>query len=355
MSVALFHTADYHIGAYRWVHDYLGRTQSFLDELADFILEYEADEKILTIVGDFWDSENITERERVLGTRFLTRLLGAGVHIVETLGNHEFVDAQGLTMLHDQAHWSCVLSNYHVVAGSPQVVTVSLSSGPYQFFCLPCTQNRDTADLIREIALLRNEAGPKAGHRYVLLHEAVSSSRTFRGEEIRTSKTLSVPEDPDIDGYLLGDIHLRQQLGARTWYCGSPLQIKRDENPDSGLLVWQGSDVTYHPLTRAPKFVFTQSKAAIAESVAAGDSDILIYVGSDSLDAVAALPKNVIVDPNYAAIDVSDKVGVIVSSECRTEAVEQLPSFLAELGHGAEEQEEGVLLVLSVIDKLGIS
>ena len=355
MSFALFHTADYHIGAYRWIHNYLVRTQTFLDDLVETIINYEADEKVLALVGDFWDGENLTEEERVLGTMFLTRLISAGVHVVEILGNHEFFNAQGLTMLHAQSHWAHVLPTYHVVAREPQVVTIHLASGPVQFFCLPCTQARDTADLIRDVATLRNQAGPKVGPRYVLLHEAVSSARTFRGEEIRVPKTLMVTEDPDIDGYLLGDIHQRQQLGPKTWYCGAPLQVKRDEDPDTGLLVWAGSSTTYIPLTKAPKFKFTQDKAVVAASVESGSDDILIYVGSEKLESVASLPKNVIVDPDYAAIDVSDKVGSIVSSECGTEAIAQLPTFLAEHGHAADEQAEGVQIILDFIEKLGIA
>ena len=356
MSLAIFHSADYHVGAYRWVPNYLERTRIFLQDLLDTVVAHPATEKILVIAGDFWDRTDLTEAERLLGTYFVTSVLRAGVHIVETLGNHEFVDERGLTLIHPYSHWASIVHNYHVVAGKPQVVTIqTTASGPVQFFCLPCTQQRDTADVIRSVAALREEAGPKLGLRYVIIHEAITSARSARGEEIRVPKTLAIEEDPDIDGYMLGDIHMRQKFGSKTWYCGSPIQVKRDENPDTGILLWAGSDVTVLPLDAAPKFKVTTSVQDVQESIASERADIVLYVGSDKLEDVASLPKNIIVDPNYAAVDVSEAVGGIVSSECRSEAVDQLPAFLAALGHDADDQLEGVSIVLETIDRLGIA
>lgn len=356
MSLALFHSADYHIGGYRWVPNYLQRTKAMLSDVLETVCQYPADDKILVIGGDFWDRTDLTEQERLLGTWFLASLLEAGIYVVQSLGNHEFVDESGLTLIHSHAHWARVIPRYFVVAGEPDVVSIeTTTSGTVQFFCLPCTQQRDTADVIRSVALLREKAGPKVGLRYVVLHEAISSARDPRGSEVRISKALVVEEDPDIDGYLLGDIHVRQSFGKKTWYCGSTVQVKRDEPADTGLLLWEGSRTKVLPLDKAPKFKITVDASVVATAAEEKSSDIVVYVGSDKLENVASLPANIIVDPNYKAADVSAAVVDIVSSGCKEEAVEQLPAYLAELGHSSDEQLEAVNTVVSIIDKLGLT
>lgn len=356
MSLAIFHSADYHIGAYRWVPNYLQRTQLMLEDIIDALVSNPADDKILVIGGDFWDRVDITEKERLLGVWFLSTVLSKGIFVVQSLGNHEFVDETGLTLIHSQAQWSSVISNYYVVAGDPDVVSVATrTSGLVQFFCLPCTQKRDTADVIRTVALLREKAGPKQGLRYVVIHEAISSARDPRGAAVRISKALVIEEDPDIDGYMLGDIHVRQSFGSKTWYCGSTIQVKRDEPLDTGLLLWSGSVPTVIPLDKAPKFKVTVDAQDVVLATETQSSDIVVYVGSDKIENAAMLPANIIVDPNYKAVDVSSAVTDIVSSECKTEALTQLPSYLAELGHSEDEQREGVDMVMAIIDKLGLT
>lgn len=354
MKLALLHTADYHIGAYRWVPNYLVRTKAMLQNILDEIAKLEASTKILVIAGDFWDRTDLTEQERLLGSWFITSVLRTGSHIVQTLGNHEFVDEQGLTLIHAQAHWSTISPNYHVVAGDPQVVTIVSAGGPVQFLCLPCTQRRDTATFIRDVAALRAQAGPKVGLRYVIMHEAITAARDTRGAEIRLPASLVIQEDPDIDGYLLGDIHTRQSFGSRTWYCGSPIQVKRDESPDTGMLLWDGSVPSVVPLSDAPKFKVTKDSNDISEAVASESKDIIFYVGDTALSDVADLPKNIVLDPNYKAADVSAELSAIVTSECQVEAQEQLPAFLAALGHDAEEQLAGVQMVIEIADRLGL-
>jgi len=356
MSLGIFHSADYHIGAYRWVPNYLQRTRLMLEDILEAVTTNPADDKILVIGGDFWDRVDITEQERLLGTWFLSTILAAGVFVVQSLGNHEFVDETGLTMIHSQAHWASVIPRYFVVAGDPDVVSIETrASGTVQFFCLPCTQKRDTADVIRTVALLREKAGPKQGLRYVVIHEAISSAHDPRGAAVRISKALVIEEDPDIDGYLLGDIHVRQSFGSKTWYCGSTVQVKRDEPLDTGILLWSGSSPKVIALDKAPKFKVTSDANDVVSAAETHSPDIVVYVGSEKLENAAMLPTNIIVDPNYKAIDVSSAVTDIVSSECKAEAVTQLPSYLAELGHSEEEQREGVDMVVAIIDKLGLT
>jgi DNA repair exonuclease SbcCD nuclease subunit len=355
VSVALFHTADYHIGAYRWVPDYLSRTKLLLEEIVDVVRATVADTKILVIAGDFWDRTDLTEDERVLGSWFLASVLLSGAYVIQTLGNHEFVDEQGMTLIHSQSHWSALAAGrYFVVANAPSVVRIPTDLGEYQFLCLPCTQKRDTAEFIRDVALLRDEAGPKLGPRYVIMHEAISSAKDTRGGEIRLSKSLVVQEDPDIDGYLLGDIHTRQSFGSKTWYCGAPIQVKRDESPETGMLLWDKSVATVIPLDRAPKFKITTKVEDVAVAASSESSDIVFYVGSEQLPDVACLPKNIVLDPNYSAADVTGALAHIVSSECRDEAVAQLPAFLAELGHPESEQLEAVNYVVALMDRIGV-
>ena len=338
--MALFHAADLHVGAYRFVPDQLARCKEVLDAVVAKVVGHPDRLKILVLAGDLADRKNLTEEERNLILDFVVNLLTAHVHVVVENGNHDFMN-EALTMLEPLRYLAKLSPYLHVVLGQPGRITI----GDFGFGCVPCQQDLTTKQLEGIARDLYKRAPCKTF--YMVVHEAVYGSTNFRTTwKAKSDKYLKIPNLSFVTGWMLGDIHQRQAIMPNAWYAGSPLQIKADENPTSGILEWIGSRPKFHPITSRGFRITTDLRAAL-EYAKQGH-----YVRlKGEVPGGTELPTNIITDGEAAAIEIDlgmDDSGDVDEFKVELDLLTQLPAFLAKRGLQARHQTMAVELVSSI-------
>lgn len=262
----LFHTGDMHLGGFRYAFEYMQRTITCLTEMLAAIRERAAGVRFLVVViaGDFWDTKGILQHERKAGWWFLTNVLKiANVRILMINGNHDYYDHQGTTMLQDFSEATRVLKRLHVVTTTPGIVEMELGAAKVGFLCVPCQQHLTTETMAGLITGLRKRT--ESQYTYAVIHECFLGTSNETGYAYKSK--LELASDSRISGYLLGDIHMRQTLGARAWYCGSPWQTRFMEDPKKGVLIWHQdvAEPEVLELRGIPKLVETSNIARVTK------------------------------------------------------------------------------------------
>lgn len=343
IKFGLFHAADLHTGAFRYIPDHLKRTATMFAEMLRVVVGVDAETRILGIVGDAYDRKTITEEERNLFIAFVVDLLEAGVHVILINGNHDFY-TESLTLLEPIRQMARLAPNLHVHLKEPGVTLI----GGIGFGCVPCTQDLTTEQLTSYARMLHAQAHkPKLF--YMLVHEAVygavNHKRTWKAN---SDKYLRVPDLDFVTGWWLGDIHERQQIHDRAWYSGAPYQVKADESERCGILQWAGDKTRFHQLN-VPGFRYT---ADITEARALADAGHYVrFTGTADEAELKTLPATVMCTGDIAAIelDVDLSVPDVDTSGLGTvDLITPLPEFLAREGRNERQQQRGVELVMEI-------
>ena len=351
IEYGVFHCADLHTGAFRYIPDALSRTKKMFSEIKRVVLSIPARYRILNIVGDAYDRKTITEEERNAFIEFVVDMLLSDVHVILINGNHDFYN-ESLTLLEPVKQMARLAGHLHVHTKTPGVTTI----GDISFGCVPCTQCITTDQLKATAAMLYKQAHvenkpPKAF--YMLVHEAVfgavNHKRTWKA---KSDKYLRVPNLDFVTGWQLGDIHECQQIHERAWYSGAPYQVKSDESERCGILQWAGSRTRFHTLN-VPGFRYTDN-IEVAKKLAA-EGHYVRFTGKASEAELKSLPTTVLCDGDIAAIELDVDVAVPdlnTSSLGSVDLISPLPEFLARDGCNERQQRRGVELVLGIKNML---
>lgn len=361
-NVGLLQAADLHVGGFRYAYEYLERTEICLDAMYDTVVEQSKlfDHLIFCVTGDFQHCKGMLEPERKLSFRFLYRVAKLkNVTIVMINGNHEYFDHTGTTMLDVFNETSVVVKNLIVVTNNPRVVELDVAGATVSLLCVPCQQHLTTKTMAGILSKLESTA--QGEYIYAVIHECFTGSKNEAGYAYKSS--LEISESNNILGYLLGDIHMRQRIGTRAYYCGSPWQTRFDEtNANKGVLVWAigSSEPEYVRITGVPKLVETDDVQRVEKL--ANTSHSVRYTG---LTPLAFTAPNVTHVPKVEKTDVAT-----LDSEGEVVAVRDINDIRAvtsvDLRNGVEEYltrkgklspedvEYGARLVEEAIKGLGI-
>lgn len=239
------HTSDWHVGASKFLPDYLDRQASVIDNIFD--VAKKNDITTVVVAGDIFDDDVPSREERDLVQRKLIGYDQAGFNILVIPGNHDMADMRGYTaihylaLLHDQGKF---LNSTIVERTSYRIIDDTL------FILLCHTPRHFKEDCEAAIEAVRNSSvGLKFKNVVVVVHE------TFRGSITDTNWRLKggvdVPkldyEGEDVSEFevtyvALGDIHIRQRMAPRTYYCGAPLQVKFGDQWPKGVLIVDTDD-----------------------------------------------------------------------------------------------------------------
>lgn len=342
-DLLVFHTADIHIGSCRNVYDYMNRARIMCMQIIEVVKRTPGKHKVVVIAGDLMHGKSPTEHERILALDFILGLLDTGAYVVMVNGNHDYYDEDGVTMI-DTIQMMSKLANdhLHVVTNTPQVVDISETKS--SFLCVPCRQNLTTKKLRRVIDDLSGKA--KHSLKYAVVHEAISGSIEKNNYVLKTK--CEIPDSLDVEGILLGDIHIRQKVGRNAWYCGNPYQTRYNDGKDKGILIWRPGqdDPEVVLLKNVPRLIETTDPAKAKKLENTKHS--VRYVGSKPLETSAV---NVISIPNLKAVtskaktddDVSENdESVLETVSCS--ALTGLRDFLKAEGLSDDEIEEGYAL-----------
>ena len=336
-SFEIVHTGDIHVGACRSVFDYLNRHKTALQEIIDLVAAKVAAgiNVAVALGGDLADRKNMSEEERDLIMWFVVELVRLGVHVIIINGNHDFYNEDGLTMIHPlHTMQKLCPKKLHVVVDNPDVVDIPELD--LSFLCIPCHLDLTTKRLRNMLDKLEKKA--KCRYRYGLVHEAINGS--IANDNHKMSTKCDIPETK-LDGILLNDIHRCQRVGRAAWYSGSPLQIKSNEDPEKGVLVWKCGieDPELVLLRSVPKIIEVKTEKMLRKLE--GTKHSVTYVGKKRIESDAV---NVRMQPNLKTIqkkiDVTDAV-----AEVSENVVEGLGDALKADGLTDEEIVEALGMV----------
>lgn len=314
-DIALVHIADLHVGGFRFAYNYISRTETCCNSLSKSILSIKAKRIIVTLTGDLLDGKNMREHERNIALRFVASLLqDKRITLIMINGNHEYYDHLGMTMLNSFGILNKygLAENLRVVTHNPGVVVLNFDNLSYRFLCVPCQQNLTSKELRGIVRGLIKSSSGKYTRTYAVIHEAFGGALGDNGRPIEANID-ALKLDFAVDGYLLGDIHKRQQLSKNAWYCGSPWQTKYIEDTDKGYLIWRGSDVEFIGID-VPKLIETDS---VKKALRYADTEHSVrYTGLEILDReyvnITHVPKvkNQVVEMSDHDIDTEDVTSI---------------------------------------------
>lgn len=350
-DVLVFHTADLHIGSCRNIYDYLNRARIMCMQIIEVVKKTPGKHKVVVIAGDLMHGKSPTEPERILAFDFILGLLETGAYVVMVNGNHDFYNEDGVTMIDTIQMISKLSSNkLHVVTNTPRVVDIAEAKA--SFLCVPCRQNLTTKKLRRILKDLSESA--QYGLRYGVVHEAISGSVEKNNYVLKTN--CEIPEHGGIEGLLLGDIHIRQKVGDRAWYCGNPYQTRYNDGKDKGILIWRPGqeDPEVVLLKNVPRLIETSDPDKVKKFENTKHS--VRYVGSKHIETTAI---NVTSIPNLKAVTARSKFGDEQPDDGSDEGLETvscsaltgLREFLKAEGLDDSEIEEGYALTDTEINK----
>ena len=253
----ILHTADWHIGKVLHKQSLAPEMDLFLDWLLELLDKESID--VLLVSGDIFDIANPSVKDRGVYYRFLSRLIGSGVQVIITGGNHDSVgllDAPQEILQH---------LNVNVVGGAKanleeELIEVRGNDGAIELViaAVPFLRDRDLRKLesgkdknhsrvealklgirqhYEDLSRLCLEHYPSTpalamGHLYA---RGVASSESER--EIHMGNSVAVESDifGDHFGYVaLGHIHRPQIIGENPFirYSGSPIALSFSEKED---------------------------------------------------------------------------------------------------------------------------
>jgi exonuclease SbcD len=240
------HTADLHVGANRYLANYLRRQEEMFDSIFD--VAYDRNVDTVVIAGDIFDDpDTTTQAEREMVKRKLLEYDAAGFHILVIPGNHDLVDATGYTAI----HYLAMLYKHGKFQNSVVTEETTYTSIHGTVFCLLChRKHKFKEDLQAAVEGFRGSSLQIPHDHFVMVaHETIRGSQT----DIRDGRTdsgyyeLEKGEDaPDeslpVTYWALGDIHKVQAVSTNAFYSGSPLQTKFSDTWPKGVLVVDTDD-----------------------------------------------------------------------------------------------------------------
>lgn len=262
------HTADWHIGASRFIPNFLERQEAMIDSIFDLALSKNIE--VVVVAGDIFDTSNPSIEEQELFQRKLLQYDAAGFHVLVIPGNHDLVDATGRTALRPYASLSAS-GRYLYSVVTEHTVFVPIGD---VVFCLLCHRRRKFSSDARSVVGSYCDSSIDVGKKLIVVaHETIVGSlsdvKLPDGSNHVIDKGEDAPDDKlPVTYWALGDIHKYQKVAPRAYYSGSPVQTKfGDEWPKGVLLV----DTDF---PENPEFVSISSnqlvKAGVHEAVPFG-------------------------------------------------------------------------------------
>lgn len=303
------HSSDWHLGASKFLgEDYLDRQLGVIDSIVDLAVARGID----TIVqaGDVFDVDEPDSREK---EAFLDRVLAydrMGIKLLCIRGNHDMSSMTGRTAIRYLAHMTDHgVFKHSVFAERTQYVRVGDT-----IFILLCHNPRYfKAEAEAAIAKLRTGSLiVPYKHLVLVCHEAIKGAvsdtnyRMTHGSDVPGLDVGEVTlDDPGLTYTAIGDIHIRQRVAPRTYYCGAPLQVKFGDQWPKGVLIVD----TDNPDN--PEFVPIPSKRLVRVEMKEGEAP--------------SIPENAYVKlvASAAAVAEARQAGTITEDVVRFEAIKE--------------------------------
>jgi exonuclease SbcD len=239
------HTSDLHIGASKALPDYLERQSKVIDGIFDVARRHNI--TTIVIAGDIFDEDVPSKEERDLVQRKLIGYDQAGFNILAIPGNHDMSDMTGYTAI----HYLALLHDQGKFINSTIVERTTYRVIDDTLFILVChTPRKFKEDCARAINDAKDASiSLKYKNVVVVVHETIKGSISDTNWRIKGG--VDVPkldydgedaQDFDVTYVALGDIHIRQKMAPRTFYCGAPLQIKFGDQWPKGVLIVDTDD-----------------------------------------------------------------------------------------------------------------
>jgi DNA repair exonuclease SbcCD nuclease subunit len=342
LPLEIIHAGDFHVGSCRSAFNYLERHRLMFQGIIDLVIERKKHANVVVaLAGDMLDRKTITEEERNLLLWFIIQLVHLKVHIVVINGNHDYYNEDGITMIHPlHLMQSLCPKLLHVVVDNADVVNIPELD--VSFLCVPCQQDLTTKKLRKTLSKLDQRS--TCSRRYGLVHEAINGS--IANDNHKMKNNCDIP-DHELDGILCGDIHRMQQIGKKAWYCGSPLQVKSDEDLEKGVLLWKAGvdDPKQIVLKNVPKIIKVTSVKELRKLE--GTQHTVKYVGEKRVESDAV---NVSIQPNLKVLEKKRKI-VDCVEEITNDVSADLGAWLKSSGLSDDEIEEAVGMVDAELTK----
>lgn len=253
----ILHTADWHIGKVLHKHSLKNEIQTFFKWLLELLSKEKVD--LLLVSGDIFDLANPASKDREIYYQFLAKLIGKGLRIIITGGNHDSVnllDAPKNLLQH---------LSIEVVGGAKEnikdeLIEVHDKLGKLKLVvaAVPFLRDKDLRNIntdkqfkdrteaVREgikdhyaqLASIcrseyKNTPSIAMGHLY-----AKGSITSESEREIQVGNAAAVEAnifDPIFDYVALGHIHRPQVIGKNEHirYSGSPIALSFSEKEDA--------------------------------------------------------------------------------------------------------------------------
>jgi DNA repair protein SbcD/Mre11 len=240
-DMRILHTSDWHLGRSFHREGMLGAQSAFVDHLVDVVRGESVD--LVVVSGDIYDRALPSVDAVELANDALRRLIGAGVRVVLTSGNHDsaqrlgfaadLIDMAGvhLRTRPDQAGVPVLIADGHgevAVYGlpylEPELVRADWQlAGRSHQVVLDEAMQRVRSDLQRRPAATRSLV---MAHAFVVGGEASDSERDI---SVGGVCSVSLATFAGVDYVALGHLHGRQVLSDSVRYSGSPLAYSFSE------------------------------------------------------------------------------------------------------------------------------
>ena len=223
--------------------------------LFDVIYQTAKAEKVhaVLITGDVFDTKAVTNKEREIVVRKLTKYAGRdGIATYVIPGNHDLVTktASNLDFLAEITEQTEEIPNLHVAFAHRESIwplpstSFGLPAG-FQVLGVPVTLSEDQ-DWIESFCGKLPTASQYIAMGHATIQGCVRNDANWRPTDAEDMQRLSLGEAakraPQVIWWAWGDIHKRQRLPTlpghtNGWYAGSPVQMDFGERPDRGGLV----------------------------------------------------------------------------------------------------------------------
>lgn len=284
------HTADWHIGANRRLPDYLLRQEEMIDSVFD--IAYDNNIKVVVIAGDIFEDPDTTQSERdMVATKLLT-YDASGFHVLMIPGNHDLINATGITAI----HWLASLSSHGKFKNSTITESTAFVTIDDTVFCLLCHRKHHFSDDSKTAVVGFSNASIRLNYTsfVVVAHETIRGSQT----DIRVAdgfyKLPSGEEAPDttlpVTYWALGDIHKVQAVTLNAFYSGAPLQTKFGDAWPKGVLIVDTDAPT------DPQFVPIKSNQLVRAAVGSvvPPNSYVKWILSSREELPESVPQNVV-------------------------------------------------------------
>lgn len=244
IHVRILHTSDWHLGRTFHGHSTLDAAAEVLGRLPSLVREHEID--VVVVAGDVFDTSVPSGAALAVFERVLIELRDAGATVIVTSGNHDSPARLGF-----QSSWA-ERAGVHVRTDPDRLddpVFVHDEHGPVAFFPIPYLEpamqrhRAGAAPMSSQadaaawaVSRIRAAAAGHDARAVVIAHlfaagVAPAAPTTDVERDITAGGIDVVPLEvfAGFDLVLLGHIHGRAELDARTRYCGAPVHYSFSE------------------------------------------------------------------------------------------------------------------------------